>query len=250
MAGKLSLLTEQGRLKKKLDNRRIDNSGFIHRVFEKGERYRIYSTPNLETAAAIHESRNHMIFAGDWGNAELPLEILPAEGVFVSSSPLEAVELLKTHYALDGEWPCWHFLAPERFGPGPWDALGPLRVDEVPTIFRYWTLSDDPEKEMTERVMKYDSACIREEGKPVSWCGLHFDILGVGNMGFAHTIDEHRRKGYASLVTKSLVNRLADRGRRATVHVIKDNHASVALCKSMGFSTLGELGWANFVRRV
>jgi ribosomal protein S18 acetylase RimI-like enzyme len=249
MKQNVNIITSPERLRKKLADDIVGNSDFIHRVFNSGEKFRIYGTKNLEAAVAIHEDRNHMIFCGDWSNIELPLELLPEEGVFVSSSPLDAVELLKSHYEVAGEWPSWHFLAPANYSPGPWDEIGPIRPEEVPNISKYWTLSDCPEREMMERVKQYDSACLRENGVPVSWCGLHFDMDGVGNMGFAHTLDEHRRKGYASQVTKALVNRLAARNRRATVHVIKENHGSISLCEFMGFKVIGELAWADFKRK-
>jgi len=249
MMKNLNLIASPVSLKNKLASDIIGNSDFIHRVFHQGESFRIYGTKDMGAAVAIQEGRNHMIFCGDWSDVELPLEMLPAEGVFVSSSPLSAVELLKSHYEVAGEWPSWHFLAPVNFDSGPWDEIGPIRLDEVPSISKYWTHSDFPEKEIMEKVKKYDSACVRENGIPASWCGLHFDMEGVGNMGFAHTLDEHRRKGYASLVTKALVNRLAARNRRATVHVIKENRGSVSLCESMGFQVIGELAWADFKRR-
>lgn len=249
MRQNVNLIASPDRLRKKLEYDIVGNSDFIHRVFNTGEKFRIYGTKDLEAAVAIHEDRNHMIFCGDWSNIELPLELLPGDGVFVSSSPLSAIELLKSHYEVAGEWPSWHFLAPPGFGPGEWDKIGPIKLDEVPSISIFWTLSDCPEREMLERVKQYDSACLRENGIPVSWCGLHFEMDGVGNMGFAHTLDEYRRKGYASLVTKALVNRLGARGRRATVHVIKENHSSISLCESMGFRVIGELAWADFKRR-
>ncbi|MFO7618809.1 MAG: GNAT family N-acetyltransferase [Thermoplasmata archaeon] len=249
MAPSIYLQKDLTELKRKLLGDVIVNSGFLWRVFQKGDDYRIYATEDLGAMVAIQATRDHMIFAGNWSGLEIPEKLLPGKGVFVSASPTKAIDILKRHYELAGEWPCWHFLAPPSFGPGPWDGIGPIKIEEVAAIARNWALSDDPEKEMAFRVERFDSACIRVDGKPVSWCGLHFEIPGVGNMGFAHTLEAHRRKGYAAMVTKALVNRLASRGCRATVHVIKDNSASAALCSSMGFSIVGEQTWADFKAR-
>jgi ribosomal protein S18 acetylase RimI-like enzyme len=242
----LSRVANFSPLKKKLEDDVIGNSSFIAKVFHGDGEFKVFATQNHEAGVAIHESRNHLIFFGDWTQTELPFELLPSAGFFVSSSPPEAIERLRPHYVATGEWPCWHYLAPEGFGPGDWDGLGPILPEEVPSISKYWTLSEEPAREMAERVGKYDSACVRVDGAPVSWCGMHFEIEGVGNLGFAHTLEGHRRKGYAALVTKALVNRLAARGRRGTVHVIKDNANSIALCQSMGFRVVGELTWAEF----
>ena len=246
----LCLVGNPTALRNKLAQDMIANSGFIHRVFLRNEKFSICATPDLNAAVAFQEGRNHLIFCGDWSDTELPMELLPRDNFFVSASPPEAIDMLRTQYEVTGEWPCWHFLAPRNFGPGPWDEVGPLKLDEIPSISKYWTLSECPEREMTERVKKYDSACVRENGVPVSWCGLHFENGGIGNMGFAHTIEEHRRKGYASLVTKALVNRLDARGSRATVHVIKENLGSIGLCKSMNFQVIGELSWAEFGKKI
>ena len=234
-------------LMKKLADDVIGNSSIIARIVSSKGDIRVFATPNYEAGVAM--GQDHFTFYGDWKRADLPGELMPKGSFFVSSSPPEAIDMLQSHYEVAGMWPSWHYLAPESYGPGPWDDLGPIKPEEVPTISKYWTLSDDPEREMTEKVRKYDSACIRVGGTPASWCGLHFEIEGVGNMGFAHTLEEHRRKGYAGLVTKALVNRLAARDRRATVHVLKDNQASNALCKSLGFKEVGELTWAEFAPR-
>jgi ribosomal protein S18 acetylase RimI-like enzyme len=230
----------------KLSKNMIENSGFLSRVSPPDSVFRIYTNENLTAALAVEGEENHVLFWGSWHDIEIPLELLPKDELFTSACPPHVIEKLKKHFRLDGEWPCWYYLAPDGYGPGPWDELGPLNQEDVPFVAKYWELHDDPEPHIGNRVAKFDSACVRVDGKPVSWCGLHHEIGNVGNMGFAHTLDEHRRKGYAAMVTKALVNRLAKRGMRATSHVIKDNKASIALSQSLGFEVVGEATWALF----
>ncbi|MDO9536790.1 MAG: GNAT family N-acetyltransferase [Thermoplasmata archaeon] len=247
MSRSLHLLKEPENLRRKLETDIIQNSGFLWRVYHQNEAYKIYATDDLECAMALQEGEKHTIFTGDWNDVEIPGEILPEDGTFVSSSPASAIERLRGHYKLEGEWPCWHFLAPSSFGPGEWDELEPLRDSDVPYVASFWELGgDDREEHIRDSVKKFESACVRVDGKPLSWCGLHFEMPGVGNLGFAHTLEEHRRKGYAQLTTKALVNRLAAKGGRATAEVIKDNKISIAVCKSMGFEVIGEVSWADF----
>ena len=245
---RLHPLSDPAPLRKRLEAEPLSGADFLHRAIYTRAKVDLYATRDMRTALAVQRRHRHLVFWGDWSDVGMPWDKVPEKEFFVSSSPPEAIAKLKGVRAAVGEWPCWHFLAPPGYGPGPWDAIGPIRPDEVPGIARHWTLSDDPEPEMMRRVKKYDSACIRVRGRPVSWCGLHYEIRGIGNMGFAHTLERHRRKGYAQMVTKALVNRLAERGARATVHVIKDNSASIALCRSLGFETIGELTWAAFGR--
>ncbi len=251
MGTKLYPLHDTSTLVRKLTEKTLENSDFLYRALMSGEKFRIYATENLETAMAVQLRQRHMIFAGQWKDASLPSELFPKHHFFVSASPPEVITLLKEKYELKGEWPCRHFVSPKHFGPGPWDALGPLKDSDVGFIAPFWELGGaDREEHIRDSVRKYDSACIRVGKRPVAWCGLHFEIPGAGNLGFAHTLEAHRRKGYAVQVTKALVNRLESRGARATTHVIKDNRASTALCRSMGFTVMGERTWADFGKRL
>ena len=243
----LERLSSLDELLKILSNRELENSGTIFRLTDGP--FDVYSDKGLTAAVAVQENSEHCIFWGDWEDVEIPFDILPKEGIFISACAPEIIEILKQHFELDGEWPCWHFLAPEGYGPGEWDSLGPLKEEEAPFVAKYWELGgDDREEHLRDRIRRFDSACIRVRGSPVAWCGLHFEIEKVGNLGFAHTLDEHRRKGYASIVTKALVNRLAYRGKRATCDVLKDNEASIRLCEAMEFRNFGEVTWAYFRR--
>jgi ribosomal protein S18 acetylase RimI-like enzyme len=249
MGKRLYPLQDASLLLKRLKSDPVRNSDFLYRVFIGRGKFDIHSTRDMGAAMAVQTKQRHLIFWGEWDNVAIPKDLLPEKDFFVSSSPPGAIASLKKCREITGEWPCWHFLAPRSYGPGPWDRIGPIKFEEVPSISKHWTLSDDPEREMRSRVKKFDSACIRVRGRPVAWCGLHYEIEGVGNMGFAHTLDRHRRKGHAQAVTKALVNRLAARGNRATVHVIKDNGASIGLCRSLGFEIIGELTWASFGKK-
>jgi len=247
MESVLSPVKHPEELRRKLEEDVIGNAGFLWRVFHEEDKYRLYATEDFSSALAVQGRTRRVMFVGDWSNLELPLHLLPKAGAFVASSPLNPIERLKEHYALEGEWPCWNFIAPENFGPGEWDALEPLKRTEGSYVATFWELGG--EEHIKECLKRFDSACLRIDGKPVSWCGLHFEMDCVGNLGFAHTLEGHRKRGYARLVTKALVNRMAERGVRATAHVIKSNAASIATCESMGFKVIGEVGWADFAKK-
>lgn len=228
----------------------IENSGFIFTVSQPDSSFDIFADKELTAAVCIERDGDHCMFWGNWKDIEIPFDILPKNGIFVSASAPDIIEILKQHFELEGEWPCWHYLGPDGYGPGPWDDLRPLTDEDVEFVALNWTLGgDNREKHIRDKVEKFDSACIRIDGQLIAWCGLHFEIGGVGNLGFAHTLDQHRRKGYSSEVTKTLVNRLSLRNMRVTAHVIKDNEASISLCTSLGFKNIGELSWAMFKPR-
>ena len=244
MAKEVSPVNDVACLRDVLSENILINAVFVYRVFESGQYFDCFANEDCTVALAVSKDGEDVLFTGEWRDYELP-DALPSKGFFLSACPTAALDLIKQKFEIKDEWPCWHYLTPERYGPGPWDDLGPLTSDDVPDIAGYWELSDNPENHIRRKVAEFDSACLRVDGKPASWVGLHFEVDRVANMGFAHTLNEHRRKGYAIMVTKAIVNRLAKRGIRTTCHVIKENVNSVALCERLGFTRLGEATWAD-----
>ncbi len=242
----LKHLTDTGPLKNALSTHLLENAVFIYWIFDSELDFDCYGDVSLEIAVAIEkDDEKNVLFAGNWHDTQLPTDILAKNGFFVSACPPGTMDLLRKTYEIVEEWPCWLYVAPKEFDPGPWDELDNLTLEEVPDIAKYWELTDDPESHIMKRVEKFDSVCKRVKGKPVSWAGLHFEIDKVANMGFAHTLEEERRKGYATLVSKALVNRVIRKGKMATCHVIKNNKESVSFCERLGFIRKGEATWAD-----
>ncbi len=237
-------------LRNTLNANLLENAVFIHKIFESGLRFRCYSDPEHKVLVAVEEKGDNVLFAGAWKDIKLPVDQLPASGFFTSACPPATLAKIGDHFEIKEDWPCWRYLAPEGYGPGPWNELDRLSEKDVPFIARYWDLIDDPEDVLREKVMKYESACVRDGGVLVSWAGLHFEIDGVGEMGFAHTLEDHRRKGHAKLVVKALVNRIASHGNKAFCHMFKSNRESIGLCEHMGFDRCGEATWARIGARL
>ena len=63
------------------------------------------------------------------------------------------------------------------------------------------------------------------------------------------TLPEHRRKGYAKLVTNALCRKLLEKGIVPYVNVDVDNKASQAMHRSMGFRGDVNNQWVGFVPR-
>ena len=113
----------------KLSENILDNAGFIFRARD-GE-FNIFANDGLTAAIAVQRDSDHCMFWGNWNDIEIPYDVLPKEGIFVSACDPDIIEVLKQHFKLDGEWPCWHYLAPDGYGPGEWDELGPLSDVDV-----------------------------------------------------------------------------------------------------------------------
>ena len=244
MTGIIKPVANVSRLREALSNNMLEHAHFVYRVFLSGQTFKCYADEDLNIALAVSEDGKDVIYAGNWHGHDVP-EVLPSRDFFVSACPSEAMEMLRSRFDITGEWPCWYYITPERYEPGPWDGLGPLTPDDVPFVAQYWELTDEPEEHIRRKVAEFDSVCMREGGRPLSRVGLHYEVGSVANMGFAHTLEEFRRRGFGQAVTKAIVNRLADRGVRCTCHVIKDNRESMALCKRLGFTRIGEATWAD-----
>ena len=65
----------------------------------------------------------------------------------------------------------------------------------------------------------------------VAWMNLH----PPNGMSRLHTLEEHRRKGYASLLTQYLSKRMAQAGHLPYAHVSVGNTASEQVFIQLGF---------------
>ena len=65
----------------------------------------------------------------------------------------------------------------------------------------------------------------------VAWMNLH----PPNGMSRLHTLEDHRRKGYATLLTQYLTKRVAQSGHYPYVHIVVGNTASEQFFKHMGF---------------
>ena len=222
---------------------------FLHRALADDFEGKCYSDRERKAFLLVTDDGKNALFAGDWTDLDIPLELLPPE-FFTSACPPVAFEKLEKIHEIKESWPCWRYFRAEGFGNGPWDDLDRLNPDDSTTVDKYWNLHEDAEEYLRSVFEKYESACIRIDGKPVAWAGLHFEIDETGEMGFTHTLEEHRGKGYATLVTKSLVNRIVARGKPALCFMFKTNDASISLVKKLDFVLNGEATWADIGPRL
>jgi len=228
----------------------LKNSIFYFRVFELGPEYDIYFDIEHGAGFAVQKDEPLVVFAGNWQDRDMPYDLLPQDGFFTHGSPIPALEKLSQGFHIDDSWPCWRYVSVGDYGQGPWDDIGRLEEEDAHFIADHWDLIDDPESILKEKIKKYDSACIREAGEPVAWVGVHFETEGITELGFAHTLKKHRRKGYSGMVTKAMVNRAASRGKQVMVHIIKDNDASIGLSESLRFKRIDEITWAQVGKKL
>ena len=92
---------------------------------------------------------------------------------------------------------------------------------------------------ISEQISKGISAGIYEKNKLVSWGMTHDD----GAIGFLHTLDNYRRKGYGYNVTLALINKLMDSGQIPFAYIETSNKRSINLFKKLGFKENKKVHW-------
>ena len=95
--------------------------------------------------------------------------------------------------------------------------------------------------------LEYVKDCIRrgisaghyENNKLVSWAITQDD----GAIGFLHTLDEFRRKGYGYNVTLSMIDRVRSSGGLPFANVLPSNKRSINLLLKLGFKESKKIHW-------
>jgi len=113
-----------------------------------------------------------------------------------------------------------------------------LEKQHASAVYNYWpykvfaTVED-----VMDQIHNFPSAGVflKENDQLVSWM-VYQAPWGMGKL---HTLEEHRKKGYASLVTKYMSKRMAQSGYIPSVNIDVGNAASCAFFESVGFKCLG-----------
>jgi RimJ/RimL family protein N-acetyltransferase len=95
--------------------------------------------------------------------------------------------------------------------------------------------------------IEYVKDCIRkgisvglyDHKKLVSWSITQDD----GAIGFLHTLDDYRRKGYGYNVTLSMVERVRNSGGLPFANVLPSNERSINLLLKLGFKESKKIHW-------
>jgi GNAT superfamily N-acetyltransferase len=151
-------------------------------------------------------------------------------------------------------------IAVERFGKPEWESksvtyvlpnsvevpepsveIKPLREVDCLQVAMYWPHGSDLEY-MRHLVDTQPSFAVYEGGFPVSYAMLHSD----GAMGFLHTMDHARGRGFAKQISFALIRWLRENGRTPFCYVIETNTPSRTLCESLGMVVVDECTWIGF----
>ena len=92
---------------------------------------------------------------------------------------------------------------------------------------------------VTDCIQKGISVGISENGKLVSWSITQDD----GAIGFLHTLNDYRRKGYGYNITLSMIEQVRNSGGLPFANVLQTNKRSINLLLKLGFKESKEIHW-------
>ena len=104
-------------------------------------------------------------------------------------------------------------------------------------VYDYWPYRENTSIEhVADEIELLPSAGVflKENDEPVSWM-MCYTPNGMSRL---HTLEEHRRRGYAALVTQYLSKRVAQCGFVPFVNIVIENTASYKFFESMKFTFL------------
>lgn len=90
-----------------------------------------------------------------------------------------------------------------------------------------------------DRISKSFSAGIYENGKLAAWGLTHDD----GALGSLHVVDEHRRKGYATEITISLIRQCREKGKIPYAQIVEENLPAINMVNNLGFVKDRRVTW-------
>lgn len=118
--------------------------------------------------------------------------------------------------------------------------LETLTLDDVEYIYYHSAYRAFFSKNyISERIRNGLSACVRIGNKLAAWAMTQDD----GAIGFLQVLPEFRRKGYAKLVSKSLISKIRKVNKIPYVQIEEDNIKSISLAKNLGFKKDRLVSW-------
>jgi tRNA (guanine37-N1)-methyltransferase len=114
-----------------------------------------------------------------------------------------------------------------------------LVPDDLDFIWNYYH-ELATEAYLTDRLEKGVMTAVTSKGKKAGFIGIHQE----GALGMLEILPEYRRKGYAAMLERHVMNQLIANGKIPYAHIKSDNEPSLALHRKLGFSfAKEEISW-------
>ena len=120
----------------------------------------------------------------------------------------------------------------------------PLTVNDANVVYENSEYKEYISVEYVKDCIKKGiSAGLFEKNKLVSWAITQDD----GAIGFLHTLDEYRKKGYGFNVTLSMIDQIRKNNDLPFANVLPSNERSINLLLKLGFKESKKIHWFQIV---
>ncbi len=120
----------------------------------------------------------------------------------------------------------------------------PLAYEDAEIVNTYYEYKNDNSLEDIRKDIKNrPSSAVYVDDKPVCWVLVHED----DSMGIMYTLEAHRRKGLAEVVSRDLTKRILDNGQVPYLQIVDGNEKSHGLAKKCGFQHVGDCEWFGII---
>lgn len=122
-------------------------------------------------------------------------------------------------------------------------------AEEVNSFWPFkWDDNDFSSSDMFEGfIRQFPTAAIRIDGELAAF-GLTYNItFDFINFGHLFVKEKFRKKGLGNEITKHLLNRAYEMGKKAVVHIVEGNVPSRSLSEKAGFKKIGKVMWGDLI---
>jgi GNAT superfamily N-acetyltransferase len=148
------------------------------------------------------------------------------------------------HFPIQWENTCGQYHYPGgKFEVEPLEALCIEDAELVNDLYEY--KNDDSLSKIKDAILNRPTSALRLDGELVAFVLIHDD----DSIGYMFVKDEHRKKGYATMLTKDILNKVIDFGRLPYIQIVHGNDKSVGLALKTGFEKHGDVHWFGYINQ-
>lgn len=169
------------------------------------------------------------------------LKDLDIESLKFGGIPYEQYEILKPHMDMSWEEICYLYVyRGSAFEEVNESSIAPLTLEDAELVYEHYSYKEhDDIGYIKDIIEKMPTRGVWTNGELLSWVVQRDE----GSIGIMYTLQDHRGKGYAIDLTKSLINEVIKRGDVAFVHIVVGNEASCRLAEKVGFKRSSKVVW-------
>lgn len=122
--------------------------------------------------------------------------------------------------------------------------LRPIALEDAKIVDEFYEYRNDHSLlDIQKDIEMRPSSAVYINDEPVCWVLVHED----NSMGIMYTMEEHRRKGLAEVVSRDLTRRMLEIKQTPYLQIVDGNVKSHGLAQKCGFEKVGDCEWFGII---